>query len=49
MMAPFALQAANCSLASPLTPRKLVSFRDMTTIRPILGHLSRSYIYCSLK
>ena len=28
MMTPFALQVANCSLVSSLTPRKLVSVKD---------------------
>ena len=28
MMAPFALQASNCSFVSPMTPRKWASFKD---------------------
>src|SRR6266513_1081055 len=40
MMAPFALQASNCSFVSPLTPRKSVSFRDRASSRFVLLRLA---------
>ena len=33
MIAPFALQTSNCSLVSPLTPRKLASLRERASSR----------------